>query len=407
MRGIGETDRSDVVVPSILGRGCLWLGFGTALMMLASCASSQPQAKVGKSKTTEYFAESEYGVKASPRVSNRRSRLPRGGGREQVGKPYMVKGKWYYPKEDPSYRKVGTASWYGSAFHGRLTANGEVYDMTHLTAAHPTMPLPSYARVTNLANGSSVVVRVNDRGPFSHGRLIDLSQRAAELLDYTRSGTAKVEVEYIGRAPLDGRDEQYLMASYRPGGQGPAGVSPDEIAPGVMIAMAGPTPVSRSAAAPPFPGQDDATAGAGDLTLPGYGPIPPARPPLDLLASVAPAGSGLLQAYAGNASAPAARAVGALAGGGMSPSDIVRSWQERSAHMAGEFIAAGTFASRLEAEANIASLSKLGRVELQITRTGDASWYSVNLYSDGRYSADAMLMKAWDAGAGEAILVRR
>ena len=134
-----------------------------------------------------------------------RSRMPRGGGRYQVGKPYQVKGKWYRPKEDPNYKAVGLASWYGSAFHGRLTANGEVYDMTHLTAAHPTMPLPSYARVTNLKNGSSVMVRVNDRGPFAHSRVIDLSKRAAELLDYQHTGLAKVKVEYVGRAPLDGR----------------------------------------------------------------------------------------------------------------------------------------------------------------------------------------------------------
>ena len=170
-----------------------------------------------KKRSKEYFSEAAYGVKASPRVTNKRSRLQRGGGRDQLGRPYKVAGKWYYPKEDKNYRKVGAASWYGDAFHGRLTANGEIYDMTHLTAAHPTMPLPSYARVTNKKNGSSIIVRVNDRGPYHSGRIIDLSKRAAELLDYTHSGTAKVEVEYVGRAPLDGRDEQYLVASYRPG----------------------------------------------------------------------------------------------------------------------------------------------------------------------------------------------
>ena len=93
--------------------------------------------------------------------------------------------------------------------------------MTHLTAAHPTMPLPSYARVTNLKNGSSVIVRVNDRGPYAHGRIIDLSKRAAEMLDYAHTGIAKVKVEYVGRAPLDGHDDSYLMASYRPGKERP------------------------------------------------------------------------------------------------------------------------------------------------------------------------------------------
>lgn len=125
-----------------------------------------------KTRSKEYFAESEYGVKASPRVISRNGRIQRGGGRDQLGKPYQVRGKWYYPKEDKRYAKVGLASWYGDAFHGRLTANGEVYDMTHLTAAHPTMPLPSYARVTNLKTGSSVIVRVNDRGPYHEGRIM-------------------------------------------------------------------------------------------------------------------------------------------------------------------------------------------------------------------------------------------
>lgn len=153
------------------------LTFMALAVVLAGCASA-PQPKSKKKHPKEYFAESKYGVKASPRVTNVQGKpLPRGGGRDQTGKPYQVKGRWYYPKEDKKYASTGRASWYGSAFHGRLTANGEIYDMTHLTAAHPTMPLPSYARVTNTANGSSVIVRVNDRGPFERDRVIDLSQR--------------------------------------------------------------------------------------------------------------------------------------------------------------------------------------------------------------------------------------
>ena len=220
---------------------------------LAACASSQPKAMVNvKKRSKEYFSEADYGVKASPRVTTKKSNLARGGGRDQLGKPYKVRGKIYYPKEDKNYKKTGLASWYGDAFHGRLTANGEIYDMTHLTAAHPTMPLPSYARVTNVENGSSVIVRVNDRGPYSHNRLIDLSKRAAEMLDYTRTGTAKVKVEYVGRAPLDGRDDQYLMASYRPGNRAPD--PSDGLATGVMVAMNGPTPTADVGPAG-FPGE--------------------------------------------------------------------------------------------------------------------------------------------------------
>ncbi len=98
-------------------------------------------------------------------------------------------------------------------FHGRLTANGEIFDQNHLSAAHPTLPLPSYVRVTNMANGRSVVVRVNDRGPFAHGREIDLSSRTADVLDFKNQGTAKVRVQYVGRAPLKGDDTRFLMAS--------------------------------------------------------------------------------------------------------------------------------------------------------------------------------------------------
>ncbi len=147
---------------------------------------------------------------------------------------------------------MGAASWYGDAFHGRLTANGEIYDMTHLTAAHPTMPLPSYARVTNMKNGNSVIVRVNDRGPFAHDRVIDLSRQAAEMLDYTHAGVAQVKVEYVGRAPLDGHDDQYLMASYRPGPGSTVPLPGDGLPTGVMVAMAGSTPSAQPAPAAPF-----------------------------------------------------------------------------------------------------------------------------------------------------------
>ncbi|MFC2953159.1 septal ring lytic transglycosylase RlpA family protein [Marinicaulis aureus] len=120
----------------------------------------------------------------------------------KVGKPYKVKGKTYYPAEDPNYSKVGVASWYGSQFHGRLTANGEIFDMNRLSAAHTTLPLPSMVEVTNLENGRSVVVRLNDRGPFVGDRIIDMSREAARELGFEEQGTARVRVRYAGRAPL-------------------------------------------------------------------------------------------------------------------------------------------------------------------------------------------------------------
>jgi rare lipoprotein A len=119
----------------------------------------------------------------SPGCCFRRTR-PKGGGTYRVGKPYTVAGRVYVPEEDTDYREDGLASWYGNDFHGRLTANGEVFDMASLTAAHPTLPMPCYARVTNLSNGKSLIVRVNDRGPYHGNRLIDVSNKAAELLEF-------------------------------------------------------------------------------------------------------------------------------------------------------------------------------------------------------------------------------
>ena len=186
---------------------------------LAACGST-PKRKPTRSSAhinnKTKFSVRDFGVKASPRVTTSRH-VRRGGGRAQIGKPYKVRGKWYRPREQPGYNKVGNASWYGPNFHGRLTANGEIYDQYSLSGAHPTFPLPSYARVTNLANGNSVVVRVNDRGPYAHGRVIDMSSKAADLLDYKRKGIARVRVQYLGKARLDGRDQRFLLASYRPG----------------------------------------------------------------------------------------------------------------------------------------------------------------------------------------------
>jgi rare lipoprotein A len=136
-------------------------------------------------------------------------------GQFTVGKPYSVRGRTYVPAEDPSYRADGIASWYGPDFHGGLTANGERYDMNGISAAHPTMPLPSYARVTNLDNGRSIIVRVNNRGPFVRNRLVDLSVGAARALDFYHHGTARVRVEYVGRAPREGGDDQMLLATLR------------------------------------------------------------------------------------------------------------------------------------------------------------------------------------------------
>jgi len=189
--------------------------FGLSLATLATLL-------VGACASSDQFApkiDPRYGVASSPRVVEEGRPIPKGGGTYRVGKPYAVAGRMYVPEHDPAYRAEGIASWYGSDFHGRLTANGEVYDKDGISAAHPTLPMPCYARVTNLANGRSIIVRVNDRGPYAHDRVIDLSSRTAELLGYKGHGLASVRVEYVGPAPLEGSDDRKLMATLRYDGQ--------------------------------------------------------------------------------------------------------------------------------------------------------------------------------------------
>jgi rare lipoprotein A len=177
--------------------------FGATALLLAACS--------GKAAI-----DPRLGVAASPVVIEPGEPVPKGGGEEKAGKPYEVAGKTYHPDGNPEgYSAEGLASWYGSAFHGRMTANGEIFDMGAISAAHPTMPLPSYARVTNINNGKSIVVRVNDRGPFHGNRALDVSQRVAEVLDFKQRGMARVRIDYVGPASLKGSDDQKLLATYR------------------------------------------------------------------------------------------------------------------------------------------------------------------------------------------------
>lgn len=207
----------------------------------ANCATAPQQRLAGNG------IDPKYGVKASPRLYNEGDAIPKGGGRRYTGKPYVVAGQTYTPREDPrGYVREGLASWYGSAFHGRQTANGEVFDRHSIAAAHPTLPLPSYARVTNLDNGHSMVVRVNDRGPYHANRVMDVSEEAATALGFQRKGTAHVRVEYVGKASIAGSDDRKLMASLRTDGS-PAGRN-------VMVADLGapeePERFTRTAPAP-------------------------------------------------------------------------------------------------------------------------------------------------------------
>lgn len=223
-------------LPAIARIGCVVL----VGLFVANCSNSQVARR---SKEIGAFPSSKYGP-ASERVVGENEDAPKGGGRQLVGKTYSVAGKRYTPFEKPvGYSSVGMASWYGVAFHGRKTANGEVYDRNSISAAHPTMPLPAYARVTNLMNNRSIVVRVNDRGPFHGGRMMDLSQKTADALAFRHLGTARIKMEYLGQASLAGSDDNLLLATLRTDGT-PAPV------PGMstrtMVASAAPVATART-----------------------------------------------------------------------------------------------------------------------------------------------------------------
>lgn len=300
-------------------RAGLFVALGIAV---TACGSSTNRADIN---TNTKFKSKDYGVKASKRVTVSK-KVKKGGGTYKVGKPYQVKGRWFYPQEDKDYDKKGMASWYGPNFHGRLTANGEIYDQYHLSAAHPTFPLPSYARVTNLTNGHSVVVRVNDRGPFAKGRIIDVSSRTADLLDMKREGVANVRVQYVGRARMDGKDMRYLMASFeKDGRRSPAPATDDgKSDSGVMLAMSAPKRTIASVFGIGKANASTAEAGQGrsvvalapsnengkvvkggrlpvaeTLTLPQIGPVPRSRPSaVPAVAETAPGHSPALASYA-------------------------------------------------------------------------------------------------------------
>jgi len=220
-----------------------WATIGAACLAVAGCASSDKLSS---------RIDPKYGVSSSPRLVDFGDPVPKGGGTYRLGKPYSVAGRMYVPEEDIHYRAEGTASWYGDDFHGRQTANGEIFDMTGLTAAHPTLPMPCYVRVTNLRNGKSIILRVNDRGPYHGNRLIDVSTRAAKLLEFDGYGVARVRVEYVGSAPLEGSDDRLLEATLRTGVPAPAPST-------VMVASARPfvpeiaSPVGRIRGQVPVP----------------------------------------------------------------------------------------------------------------------------------------------------------
>jgi rare lipoprotein A len=206
------------LLPHAAARAALLAILAPAL--LSACSSGGPDPK--------------WGVSSSPRVYGANDTIPKGGGHYKLGRPYVIGGRWYTPREEPGYDEVGIASWYGDDFHGRKTANGEIYDMNRLSAAHPTLPMPSFVYVTNLENGRTVLLRVNDRGPYVGNRVIDLSRAAAKALGTKGKGLGRVRVRYAGKAPMNGedhRERQFLASQPWSGGDRIATTSGSPFAP--------------------------------------------------------------------------------------------------------------------------------------------------------------------------------
>lgn len=370
---------------------------------MASCAAPPSHTKKVASGPKEYFAESEYGVTASPRVVAHGDEVPKGGGRYQVGEPYKVKGKTYKPHENPDYAAVGLASWYGSAFHGRKTANGEIYDVRELTAAHPTLPLPSYVRVTNINNDRSVIVRVNDRGPFSKGRIIDVSSSVAEMLDFKSAGTAKVKVEYVGKARLDGLDRQMLVSSYRGPNDfssdtlfayntTPTGKAKKTIAPNAQVILASATPSKPRKQPARQPDGSIDLFGAGRLDgapimAPTFQPVAPGGN--DLLGPLILRSTGFSMSYAGE-EAGATKAHDAAAAMSKAGRDLVS-------------VQIGTFGDKENAARIASALKNYGKVDIAAATAGERTLYTVRVAAIG--GADAVLTAARNAGARDAFVL--
>ncbi len=351
-------------------------------LLVSGCQGARtPVQEMADISTTVKFDSKTFGVPASPRVTTSKN-IRKGGGRSQVGKPYKVRGKWYYPKDEPGYVNTGISSWYGPNFHGRLTANGEIYDMYGLSAAHKTFPLPSYAMVTNLTNGNRVMVRVNDRGPYAHGREIDVSSQAADLLDFKTAGTANVKVEYVGRAPLEGDDTQMLMASFERGWEWNSSG-----AEAVMVAAAdqpisgrnGLAHVAYDAAKPELPGVRPLDHLARDL----WTPVPSVGQSVPV-----PTSPAFSSSYASESRASGApRALRAFGARGASA----------------ERIAIGLID---EAVAERVRFLVNGKGDLIEEAGPEAGLISASLAVARGEDVDAVLLALWQAGADEAFVVR-
>ena len=275
----------------------------------------------------------------------------------KVGAPYQVAGVWYTPKEDPGYNRTGVASWYGDAFHMKPTANGEIFDKDLPSAAHTTLPLPSLVEVTNLDNGRTLTVRVNDRGPFVDNRIIDLSHEAARQLGYDRQGLAHVRVRYLGPAPLYGDDTR-------------------------RYAYLAPKPVP--AAAPPPPPRPEPRQEPEVVFVSAPLPKPPA---IQIVQAELPSLSRAKPAGVEVAEQPAQPLATAAASGFR--------------------VQAGAFSTPEHAERAVAQLASAGSARVEPLSRGGTTLYRVVVYgAPDQDAAEALRQKVADAGFADARVLR-
>lgn len=302
-----------------------WIALAVAGVLISSCAELELASHTAKQ------------VKV-PGTSTAKS-----SGAYKVGKPYEIQGIWYYPKVDYNYSETGIASWYGPGFHGRKTANGEIYDQFALTAAHRTLPLPSMVRVTNLGNGRSITVRLNDRGPFANNRIIDLSRHSAELLGFRVQGTAKVKVEI-----LEAESRQLAALAQRGGSRGAASVQ--------TAGSAAPLgPVATSPTAAPVKAAPTVVVSGESLAAPDG--VETAKTPVKTAAKTP---------------LPARRTITAAP----EPDGVVTQTPVPASNI---FVQAGSFVRIANAERLRARLSSLGQTRIATAQVGDAQYFRVRL----------------------------
>jgi len=342
------------------------------------------------------------GGQGSGPLHNRESAIVPQHGYYKVGAPYEIDGVTYTPQVDYNYDETGIASWYGPDFHGLRTANGELYDMNQVTAAHKTLPLPSLVKVTNLDNGRQIVVRVNDRGPYARGRIIDMSRRSAQLLGFEKVGTAKVRVQIMAH------ESQVLAEAAKQGvlAVDIAGIDPDQPPPlppttpsytrsGPIATNLPPTPQYRSDQPQPVYRNPQVA----QEPLP-----PPYKPPVQVAQQTPPDVAVVDEKSMMERENPGKHLKGQDIGGLYLPSPLVTAY--KPVKPTGIYIQAGAFGFAANAEKLRVKLVAVGKTDISTATVNGQTFYRVRVGPIATVEqADQMLNRVVGAGANGAKIV--